>query len=76
MRSPLRLEGGDRTSYTLIPKLSRFSVLLQGLVPADLAAVLGSEMVVTETLTGDRELSIAQVETLSNPFRIDPNVFI
>jgi len=50
--------------------------LLQGLVPADLAAVLGSEMVVTETLTGDRELSIAQVETLSNPFRIDPNVFI
>jgi hypothetical protein len=43
---------------------------------ADLAAALGSEMIATETWTGDRELSIAQVKTLSALFKVEPGVLI
>jgi HTH-type transcriptional regulator / antitoxin HigA len=48
----------------------------QGLTTSDLAANFGAEAIVAETLAGDRELSIAQVKTLSTLFKVDPSVFI
>jgi HTH-type transcriptional regulator/antitoxin HigA len=54
----------------------QFLMEQQGLATADLVAALGSEVIVTETLTGDRELSIAQVKRLSTLFKVDPSVFI
>jgi HTH-type transcriptional regulator/antitoxin HigA len=53
-----------------------FLIEQQGLATADLAIALGSEVVATETLTGDRELSIAQVKALSALFKVDPSVSI
>lgn len=64
--------GSDSTPRSML----QFLMEQQGLATADLAAVLGSEGVVTETLTGDRELSITQVKTLSDLFKVDPSVFI
>lgn len=54
----------------------RFLMEQQGLAMADLADVLGSEVIATETLAGDHELSIAQVKTLSALFKVDPSVFL
>ena len=54
----------------------QFLMEQQGLATADLADALGSEAIVAETLTGDRELSIAQVKTLSTLFKVDPSVFV
>ena len=54
----------------------RFLVEQQGLAAADLAVILGSEASVDETLAGDRELSIAQIKTLSALFKVDPSVFL
>ena len=54
----------------------RFLIEQQGLAAADLAVVLGSEASVDETLAGDRELSIAQVKTLSALLKVDPSVFL
>jgi HTH-type transcriptional regulator / antitoxin HigA len=54
----------------------RFLMEQQGLATADLAAVLGSEAIATETLAGDRELSITQVKALSALLKVDPSVLI
>lgn len=62
----------DSSSHSIL----QFLMDQQGLAPADLAAALGSEVIVTEALTGDRELSIAQVKTLSSLLKVDPSVFI
>ena len=59
-----------------LPSILHFLMEQQGLATADLAAALGSEVAVTETLTGDHELSIAQVKALSALFKVDPTVFI
>jgi HTH-type transcriptional regulator/antitoxin HigA len=41
----------------------------------DLAPVLGSESVVSEVLSGKRELNKRQIENLSKRFRVSPAVF-
>jgi HTH-type transcriptional regulator / antitoxin HigA len=63
-------------SHSNPPSMLRFLMEQQGLATADLAPALGSEAIAIETLTGDRELSIAQVKTLSTLFKVDPSVFI
>jgi HTH-type transcriptional regulator/antitoxin HigA len=64
--------GSNSNSHSML----QFLIEQQGLATADLVAALGSEVIVTETLTGDRELSIAQVKRLSTLFKVDPSVFI
>jgi HTH-type transcriptional regulator / antitoxin HigA len=59
-----------------LQSMLQFLMEQQGLATANLSAVLGSEVIVAETLTGDRELSITQVKTLSNLFKVDPSVFL
>ena len=63
-------------SYSNPHSMLRFLIEQQGLAAADLAVVLGSEAGVDETLAGDRELSIAQIKTLSALFKVDPSVFL
>ena len=64
--------GSDSKPHSML----RFLMEQQGLASADLSAALGSEVIVTETLTDDRERSIAPVKTLSTLFKVDPRVLI
>jgi HTH-type transcriptional regulator / antitoxin HigA len=63
-------------SHSSPHSMLRFLIEHQGLASADLAAVLGSEASVDETLAGDRELSIAQIKKLSALLKVDPSVFL
>jgi HTH-type transcriptional regulator/antitoxin HigA len=46
-----------------------------GLRQKDLAAILGTESIVSEVLRGKRELNKGQIEKLSKRFRVSPAVF-
>ncbi len=54
----------------------QFLIEQQGLSTRDLVPVLGSEPVVAEMLSGDRDLSITQIKALGTLFKVDPGVFI
>lgn len=54
----------------------QFLMEQQGLDTSDLAPALGSESIATAALTGDRDLSIAQIKALGKLFKVDPGVFI
>ncbi len=63
-----------------IPDASPVEVLREllaanGLRQKDLARLLGSESVVSEVLSGKRELNKRQIEKLSKRFRVSPAVF-
>lgn len=75
----LLIERYEQENYT-IPKASpadvlRFLIERHGLRQRDLAAELGGESVVSEVLSGKRKLNAAQIEKLSQRFRISPAVF-
>lgn len=48
----------------------------QGISIAELTNLVGSETLVTEILADNTNLSIAQVNALSQLFKVDPSVFI
>lgn len=54
----------------------QFLIEHQGLSTSDLVPALGSEPVVAELLTGDRDPSITQIKALGALFKVDPGVFI
>jgi HTH-type transcriptional regulator / antitoxin HigA len=63
-----------------IPNSSPVDVLqslmaANGLKQKDLAAVFGSESIVSEVLNGKRELNKRQIEKLSKRFHVSPAVF-
>lgn len=64
--------GSDSNSHSML----QFLMEQQELTATDLAAALDSEAIADEILTGDRELSISQVKSLSALFKVDPSVFI
>jgi len=49
---------------------------LQGLKQSDLKKELGGQSVVSDILTGKRELNLKQIRALAKRFKISPNVFI
>lgn len=46
-----------------------------GLKPADMLAVFGTKSVVSEVLSGKRELSKAHIRALSKRFNVSPEIF-
>ena len=54
----------------------RFLMDQHGLTQMDLKKELGGQSVVSEVLTGKRELNLQQIRALAKRFSIDPAVFI
>ena len=53
----------------------QFLMVEHGLTPADLPEV-GSQKVVSEILSGQRQLNVNQIKALSERFKVSPTVFI
>lgn len=64
--------GSDSNPHSML----QFLIEQQGLRTSDLVPALGSESISAEILTGDRDLSIAQIKALGALFKVDPGVFI
>jgi HTH-type transcriptional regulator / antitoxin HigA len=57
-------------------EMLRFLMTQHGLVQADLAGQLGSQGIVSELLSGKRELNLRQMRALANRFGVPAAVFI
>jgi HTH-type transcriptional regulator/antitoxin HigA len=64
--------GSRSTPHSML----QFLMEQQGMTTANLAEVLGSEAEVEVILKGEREMSIAQIKSLSQLFKVEPSVFI
>lgn len=62
--------GSRSTPHSML----QFLMEQQGTTTVDLAEVLGSE--VEAILKGEREMSIAQIKSLSQLFKVEPSVFL
>ena len=54
----------------------KFLIEHQGLSSNDLVPILGSKVIATEILAGERELSITHIKALSTLLGVEPSVFI
>ncbi|MFM7219432.1 MAG: type II toxin-antitoxin system HigA family antitoxin [Nodosilinea sp.] len=64
--------GSDSNPHSML----KFLIDQPGLRTSDLVPALGSESISAEILTGDLDLSIAQIKALGALFKVDPGVFI
>jgi HTH-type transcriptional regulator/antitoxin HigA len=56
--------------------LLKFLMEQNNLTQTDLGAVLGSQSIVSEILSGKREMNLRHIRKLAERFRVDPAVFV